>query len=218
MISCVSAQRSILLAGTIAGILFAAPVFAQQQPASAPPAAAAQPLPPGSPLIGRPEGNAAAAKLAPIATPPLPTPADKLPTGLALYWETRTNKTLILETQPGRSERVRHSRKYVEGHLGSHSFFFRGPDKKLNLRAHNLMLFVLMADGVDDDTWTYHLRNGEYSKWFRDNVKDSDLADACEEVERDERMTPHASRLIIREAIAKRYTLPVDEPSGVVDD
>jgi glucose/arabinose dehydrogenase len=80
MISCVSAQRSILLAGTIAGILFAAPVFAQQQPASAPPAAATQPLPPGSPLIGRPEGNAAAAKLAPIATPPLPTPADKLPT------------------------------------------------------------------------------------------------------------------------------------------
>jgi glucose/arabinose dehydrogenase len=82
MIPCVSAQRSILLAGTIAGILFAAPAFAQQPPASAPPAAApaAQPLPPGSPLIGRPEGNAAAAKLAPVAPPPLPTPADKLPT------------------------------------------------------------------------------------------------------------------------------------------
>jgi len=82
MIACVSAQRSVLLAGTVAGVLFAAPAFSQQPPASAPPVAApsAQPLPPGSPLIGRPAGNEAAAKLAPIATPPLPAPADKLPT------------------------------------------------------------------------------------------------------------------------------------------
>ena len=82
MIACVSAQRSVLLAGTIAGVLFAAPALAQQPPASAPPVAApsAQPLPPGSPLIGRPAGNEAAAKLAPIASPPLPAPADKLPT------------------------------------------------------------------------------------------------------------------------------------------
>ena len=39
-------------------------------------------LPPGSPLIGRPEGNQAAAKLAPVAAPPLPTAADKLPTAM----------------------------------------------------------------------------------------------------------------------------------------
>ena len=41
--------------------------------------AAAQPLPPGSPMIGRPD-NEAAAKLAPVAPPPLPAAADKLPT------------------------------------------------------------------------------------------------------------------------------------------
>jgi glucose/arabinose dehydrogenase len=87
MISCVTAQRSILLAGTIAGILLAAPAFAQQPPASAPAAtppaaapAAAPTLPPGSPLIGRPDGNEAAAKLAPVAPPPIPAAADKLPT------------------------------------------------------------------------------------------------------------------------------------------
>lgn len=74
-----SAQRQLLLAGTVAGLLLAAPAIAQQP--SAPPAApAAQPLPPGSPLIGRPEGNPAAAKLAPVAPPPIPTAADKLPT------------------------------------------------------------------------------------------------------------------------------------------
>ncbi len=99
MITCVAAQRSILLAGTIAGVLFAASAIAQQPPASAPPAAAPAPpaaaapaappaatpaaapaLPPGSPLIGRPDGNEAAAKLAPVAAPPLPAAADKLPT------------------------------------------------------------------------------------------------------------------------------------------
>jgi glucose/arabinose dehydrogenase len=98
MIPCVAAQRSMLLAGTIAGILFAVPAFAQQPAPSAPPAAAAPAapppaaampaatpaaapaLPPGSPLIGRPDGNEAAAKLAPVAAPPLPAPADKLPT------------------------------------------------------------------------------------------------------------------------------------------
>ncbi len=85
MNSCISARRSILLAGTIGGLLLAVPVFAQTPPASAPPAAApaAAPAPPslvGTPLFGRPEGNAAAAKLAPIAPPPIPAAADKLPT------------------------------------------------------------------------------------------------------------------------------------------
>ena len=81
MLPRVAAQRRILLAGSIAGVLLAAPAFAQQPPAAAPAApAAAQPLPPGSPLIGRPEGNAAAAKLAPVAPPPIPAAADKLPT------------------------------------------------------------------------------------------------------------------------------------------
>ncbi len=36
-------------------------------------------LPPGSPLIGRPDGEAAA-KLSPVAAPPIAAAADKLPT------------------------------------------------------------------------------------------------------------------------------------------
>jgi hypothetical protein len=57
-------RRSILLAGLIGGLLSAAPAFAQQPPASAAPAAKSA-LPPGSPLIGRPEGNEAAGQFAP---------------------------------------------------------------------------------------------------------------------------------------------------------
>jgi glucose/arabinose dehydrogenase len=78
MIAYVS-PRSVLLAGVFFGALtFAATA---QQPASPPAAAAptaAAPLPPGSPMIGRPD-NEAAAKLAPVAPPPLPASADKLP-------------------------------------------------------------------------------------------------------------------------------------------
>jgi glucose/arabinose dehydrogenase len=47
-------------------------------PNAAPVAAAAPALPPGSPLIGRPD-SAAAAKLAPVAPPPIAAAADKLP-------------------------------------------------------------------------------------------------------------------------------------------
>ena len=88
MIPRFTARRSLWLAGTIAGLLLTAPAFAQTPPASTPPAAApaaapAKPaLPPGSPLMGRPEGSEAAAKLAPVAAPPLPAAADKLPTAL----------------------------------------------------------------------------------------------------------------------------------------
>ena len=76
--------RTLLLAGTIAGLVAVWPAAAQQPaapaaPAPAPSAAPEQPLPPGSPLIGRPANNESAAKLAPIAALPLATPADKLP-------------------------------------------------------------------------------------------------------------------------------------------
>lgn len=78
-----SASRSLLLAGAFFGALTLNAVA--QQPAAAPPAGAAPaaapaPLPPGSPLIGRPADNEAAAKLAPVAPPPLPAAPDKLPT------------------------------------------------------------------------------------------------------------------------------------------
>jgi glucose/arabinose dehydrogenase len=76
-----------LLAGTLGTLVAALPAFAQQ-PAQAPaapaPAASApalnpQPLPPGSPLIGRPNTEAAM-KLAPVAPPPIPASPEKLAT------------------------------------------------------------------------------------------------------------------------------------------
>lgn len=79
-----SAPRSLLLAGAVIGV-FTVGAAAQQPatpPAATPPAAApaaAPALPPGSPLIGRPADSEAAAKLAPIAPPPLAAAPDKVP-------------------------------------------------------------------------------------------------------------------------------------------
>jgi len=47
------------------------------------------------------------------------------------------------------------------------SFYFRGPQRKQNLRAQNLQLFVQIGRGVDDETWLYHLRERDYSRWLR---------------------------------------------------
>jgi len=70
--------RSLLLAGVFLGAFtYGATAQTASPPAAAP--AAAQPLPPGSPLIGRPDSEAAQ-KLAPVAAPPLAAAADKLPT------------------------------------------------------------------------------------------------------------------------------------------
>jgi HAD superfamily hydrolase (TIGR01484 family) len=108
-----------------------------------------------------------------------------------------------------RSERRRHLRKYAEGELGTDkSFYFRGADGKLKLRAQNLMLFLQLADGVDDDTWMHHLRRGEYSRWFRDAIKDEPLAAEAERIESAAETTPEESRAAIRSAVEERYTGP----------
>src|SRR5450631_4230510 len=78
MMICSSAPRSVLLAGAFVG-LFACVAVAQQPADPAPAATAAPALPPGSPLIGRPASEAAA-KLAPVAPPPIAAAPDKLPT------------------------------------------------------------------------------------------------------------------------------------------
>jgi hypothetical protein len=105
--------------------------------------------------------------------------------------------------------RRRHTRKYAEGDFGEiGSFYFRGPEGALKLRAHNLKLFVQIAEGVDDGTWEYHRSAHDYSQWFRDVIHDADLADEARAVESDEQLDAHESRARIAAAVAARYTAP----------
>jgi HAD superfamily hydrolase (TIGR01484 family) len=142
-----------------------------------------------------------------------PVPAWNLAplgTGEALFWSPQAHAApLPFQASPPRAERRRHVRKYAEGELGpDRSFYFRGPQDRLNLRAQNLGLFVQIAEGIDDETWLHHLRRGDYSRWFRDAIKNEDLARAVAAVEEAADAQAADSRARIRAAIEQRYTLP----------
>jgi hypothetical protein len=140
----------------------------------------------------------------------------KLETGEVLLWTRAGQAPFRLHARPSRSERRRHRRKYAEGNLPpQRSFYFRGPKGKLNLRAQNLILFMQLADGVDDETWLHHLRRHDYSRWFREGIKDEDLAAEVERIERLPNLSPRESRALIRTAIERDYTLPASAPLPV---
>jgi hypothetical protein len=139
------------------------------------------------------------------ATPPVGT--APLATGEAVAWWRHPERAPVrFRSIPPRAERRRHLRKYAEGELGDSSFYFRGPEGKLNLRAQNLQIFLQMADGVDDETWTWHLRNGDYSRWFREKIKDDPLADEAERIEQAPQLSARESRARMREGVERRYT------------
>src|SRR5215471_4694610 len=144
--------------------------------------------------------------------PPALEPIE-LHTGEAVAWFRRTAEPPFrFRSEPPKGERQRHHRKYAEGELGPDlSFYFRGPEGKLNLRAQNLHVFMQLADGVDDETWLHHLRNGDFSNWFRSIIKDDELADEAAQIEQNQGLSAMESRAAIRNAIEKRYTAP---PSG----
>jgi hydroxymethylpyrimidine pyrophosphatase-like HAD family hydrolase len=129
-------------------------------------------------------------------------------TGEASIWLVRETSSLVsVHVQPASRNVRRHKRKYAEGRLEpDRSFFFTGPEGKLNLRAYNLAMFIQMAEGVDVETWLHHLRQGEYSKWIREAIKDEDLASEVMEIEKNQETEGHETRKRIIEAIQERYT------------
>ncbi|MBD2197397.1 MULTISPECIES: HAD-IIB family hydrolase [Calothrix] len=141
--------------------------------------------------------------------PPQLTPQTLEP-GEALAWFSKKDaEPFRFRITPGKTERRRHVRKYAEGELGEDkSFYFRGPDSKLNLRAQNLILFTQIAEGVDDETWLFHLQQGDYSCWLKEAIKDESLADEVAKIEKGNGNSASESREAIKSAIAQYYTLP----------
>ncbi len=169
---------------------------------------------------GHPANNAAEFCKAVCEKTPVcpPVDGDKLATGDAMVWRRGDTEAIVIHTHQPRAERKRHSRKYAEGNLGpERSFYFRGPKNKLNLKAQNLHVFLQLADGVDGETWEFHRKNGDFSKWVRAQIKDEALADELCEIEANKSAKPNDSRAAVRAAIESRYTLPADTPSGQVD-
>lgn len=131
-----------------------------------------------------------------------------------LFWRPHVNKkpATVKAIEPRQSLK-RHSRKYAEGQLDeAGSFYFKGPDNAMNLRAHNLMIFAQMAEGIDDKTWEHHLRAGDYSEWFRHQIRDKDLARETAVAEKDETLSAQESRERVLDAVRRRYTAPATAP------
>lgn len=133
---------------------------------------------------------------------------EPLSEGEAVIWFRKDGSPRRMRAVRGETEQRRHVRKYAAGDLGDNAFRFRGPDGRLNLRAQNLSVFLQIAEGVDDETWLYHLRQGDYSKWFQSAIKDHGLEEAARNAERLGDRPAAESRRVIKEAIEQRYTAP----------
>ena len=124
--------------------------------------------------------------------------------GSIVLWRPQRGEAMHVTPVPSTVEHQRHIRKYAAGDLEDHAFVFTGPDGALRLRAQNLTIFSQMAEGVDEATWRFHLERGDLVTWFRECVKDDELASIVEEATGD----PEGSRATILSAIEERYTAP----------
>ena len=140
-----------------------------------------------------------------LPAPELHGPQGK---GQVVCWFVRSGEGHFpMRVIPGREERIRHHRKYAEGDVRYNSFYFRGPSGKHNLKAQNLNVFCQIAEGIGEETWMFHLRRHDYSRWMRDVIRNRDLAAAVEEIERRRDLSPAQTRALVCAAVEARYTL-----------
>ena len=59
------------------------------------------------------------------------------------------------------------------------------------------------------------MRQGDVSRWFREGIKDENLASVAERVESLINATPQESRTLIRAAVEQDYTVPASLPLPV---
>jgi hydroxymethylpyrimidine pyrophosphatase-like HAD family hydrolase len=148
--------------------------------------------------------------------PPERVPGGPLETGEALSLTLADGAAVRVERfRVARREtsHKRHVKKYSTGRLPpDRAFHFRGPQSALNLVAHNLETFTMLAQGVDDATWLHHLRNGDVSRWLREQIKDPELADEVQALEGES--DAGGTRRAVLQAIGRRYTPVAPAPEG----
>lgn len=141
---------------------------------------------------------AARLKTAPLDARPLLSEHEML------WWSRGAGPPLrVLRREEPRQPHSRHVGKYAIGDVDErHSFYFRGPGFS---RARNLTEFVRIADDIDEEVWMHHLRSKDFSAWFRNVIRDEDLAQRAAAVELDQSVGFAESRERIRQAIHERY-------------
>jgi len=136
---------------------------------------------------------------------PMPSPIPSLSENEIAVWDREVNPAVYKArfNLPVQLQQ-RHKKKYAQGDMSYNSFIFTGPGNKMHLKANNLMLFAHIAEGIDADTWLFHLRRQDFSKWFRDSVHDEEMAKVGEEAERISDV--EASKKHILSYITTKYT------------
>ena len=82
----------------------------------------------------------------------------------------------------------------MEGDLGKKvAFTFVARKEAQFARAESHGLHTACR-GVDDATWLHHLHQGDYAHWFRDVIKDADLAEETIEIGKRQDLSARESR------------------------
>ena len=130
-----------------------------------------------------------------------------LDTGVARMWQLPGGDAVTFEVRTPDEQHRRHKRKYVEGALSPEAqFVFSGADGRLRLAARNLSEFVRLAEGVDDETWAFHLASGDYSRWFQSVIKDEELAAVAADLEAHAGQSRASALDTLKAAISERYS------------
>jgi hypothetical protein len=138
-------------------------------------------------------------------TPELAPPSDRQK-HRAIAWWRRDGKPAWFKRPSPPTDHQRHVHGYLEGDMDPKDrFYFRGPDGKLKLAAQNLRIFMQLGEGVDDETWNHHLRKGDYARWFRDVLKDNDLATRADALRSNGKLSAAESRHRLFDFIRKKY-------------
>lgn len=127
--------------------------------------------------------------------------------GEILVWQNKESQLSFVRSELPKHFSRRHKRKYASGDMGADSFYFTGPERRLNLKASNLMIFIHIANTIDIVIWLFHLRRNDYSNWFRGSIKDHELAQRTQKIENEEH-DGEISRQKILKLIQNRYTGP----------
>jgi hydroxymethylpyrimidine pyrophosphatase-like HAD family hydrolase len=140
------------------------------------------------------------------ATPaPLAPPSDGQDHQAAFWWRDRGDPFWLKRIEP-KGEHLRHQRTYLDGEMDENMWFhFRGPENTLNIGVQNLRMFMQVGDGLDDETWLYHLRRGDYGNWFREVILDEELAALAKRLEKNRDLSPQDSREEISKFILGKY-------------
>ncbi|TWU02547.1 HAD family hydrolase [Stieleria varia] len=124
----------------------------------------------------------------------------------ALAWRRGDERPVWFSRLAPRTDGQRHQHSYYDGEMDQElQFVFRGADKQLSLATANLKEFIKTAEGVDEATWLHHLHQHDYSTWFRDIIKDVELAAEIEDIEHTQDLSAKKSRELIVGHIHDRF-------------